>query len=50
MTVDVAEAFWCRAGLPDFFLVQNTKTGKNVQNVQNEHKMHQMVITYPKWS
>jgi hypothetical protein len=29
-----------------FFLVHDTKTGKNVPN---EHKMYQMVIKYPKW-
>jgi hypothetical protein len=34
-----------RAGLPDFSLVHDTKTGKNVPN---EHKMYQMVIKYPK--
>jgi hypothetical protein len=28
-----------------FFLVHDTKTGKNVPN---EHKMYQMVIKYPK--
>jgi hypothetical protein len=31
------------AGLPDFFMVHGTKTGKNVPN---QHKMYQMVIKY----
>jgi hypothetical protein len=29
-----------------FFLLHDTKTGKNVPN---EHKMYQIVIKYPKW-
>jgi hypothetical protein len=33
------------AGLPDFFLVYDTKTRKNVPN---EYKMYQMIIKYPK--
>jgi hypothetical protein len=34
-----------RAGLPDFFLVQNSKTGENIPNY---NKVYQMVIKYPK--
>jgi hypothetical protein len=34
------------AGLPDFLLVQHTKTGKNIPN---DHKMFQMASKYTIW-
>jgi hypothetical protein len=36
---------WVPNGVARFFLVHDTKTGKNVPK---EHKMYQMVIKYPK--
>jgi hypothetical protein len=46
---EIKENNWCwgvgGSRVARFFLVHGTK---NMKNIPNEHKMHQMVIKYPK--